>query len=212
MGNPNLAGDFIMEEPHGKVIETEVLIRKTFEADSQAGIEMLYRLYYKVLCSHAVRYVGSKAAAEDIVSDILYEFHTKELHHSIDTSYRAYLFTCVRNRAYDHVRGEMRRGNTVLDNAMSLALRHSEQPDSITQFEELHHLIEDTINAMPLKRKQVYIMHRYDGKKSKEIAEELKLSQRTIETHIYKAIAQVHSTLKEHWLLTLLLLVHFTTH
>jgi RNA polymerase sigma-70 factor (ECF subfamily) len=203
MGNLNPFGnDFKKEESPGKVIEVEALIRKTFETDPQSGIEMLYRHYYQVLCSHAVRYVGSKAVAEDLVSDILFEFHTKHLFNSISTSYRAYLFTSVRNRAYDYVKQEMRHGNTVIENAMTISVNYSEQPDSITQFEELHHLIENTINAMPLKRKQVYVMHRYEGKKSKEIAEELNLSQRTIEAHIYKAIAQVHAALKEHWLLS----------
>ncbi len=184
----------------GQVIDIEVLIRKTFQEDSQRGMEMVFRHYYVLLCSHAIRYVSSKAIAEDIVSDILFEFQSKGFFSSIKTSYRAYLFTSVRNRSYDYVKKEMRHGNTVIENAMSVAVQHCEQPDSITQFEELHHLIENTINAMPLKRKQVYIMHRYEGKKSREIAEELNLSQRTIEAHIYKAIWQVHATLKQHWL------------
>lgn len=208
MGNLNPFGDLRKEEAHGKVIEVEAMIRKTFESDPQTGIEMLYRHYYQVLCSHAVRYVGSKAVAEDLVSDILFEFHSKHLYNSVSTSYRAYLFTSVRNRAYDYVRQEMRHGSTAIDSAMSVSVKQFEQPDSITQFEELHHLIENTVNAMPLKRKQVYVMHRYEGKKSKEIAEELNLSLRTIEAHIYKAISQVHAALKEHWLLSVFIFLN----
>src|SRR5579871_2940467 len=86
----------------GRVIDVEAMIRKTFEEDMNAGMEMLFWYYYGVLCSHAVRYVASKAAAEDIVSDILFEFQSKALTHTITTSYRAYLFTAVRNRAYDY--------------------------------------------------------------------------------------------------------------
>jgi len=194
-----------------QVIDVEAMIRKTFAEDVHAGMAMIFRQYYSVLCSHAIRYVASKAIAEDIVSDILFEFQSKGLAAGISTSYRAYLFTSVRNRAYDYLKKEMRHGNTAMEEAMSVAAQHAEQPDSITQFEELHNLIESTINAMPLKRKQVYLMHRFEGKKSKEIAGELKLSQRTIEAHIYKAIWQVHAALKQHWLcaLTLFLNVYF---
>jgi RNA polymerase sigma-70 factor (family 1) len=192
----------------GQVIDVEAMIRKTFAEDVHAGMEMIFKQYYGVLCSHAVRYVASKAVAEDIVSDILFEFQCKGLAAGISTSYRAYLFTSVRNRAYDYLKKEMRHGNTTMEDAMSVAAQHSEQPDSITQFEELHNLIESTINAMPLKRKQVYLMHRFDGKKSKEIASELKLSQRTIEAHIYKAVSQVHTALKQHWLCTLVLFLN----
>ena len=189
------------ESDSSKIIDAEALIRKTFREDAKAGMEMIFRNYHSLLCSHAVRYVSSREVAEDIVSDILFEFQSKSVYNLVTTSYRAYLFTSVRNRAYDYVKKEMNRGNTVvIENAMSVADQHSEQPDSITQFDELHHLIERTINAMPLKRKQVYIMHRFESKKSKEIAEEMKISQRTIEAHIYMAIKQIRAALKEHWL------------
>src|SRR5882757_9994326 len=114
--------DHSLNIPHGEghsaqIIDVEALIRKTFADDAQAGMEMIFRHYYGLLCSHAIRYVASKATAEDIVSDILFEFQSRGLHSGISTSYRAYLFTSVRNRAYDHVRKEMRHGNTVIDNA-----------------------------------------------------------------------------------------------
>jgi RNA polymerase sigma-70 factor (ECF subfamily) len=188
------------ESSPSKMIDVEAFIRKTFEDDVKAGMEMIFRNYHSLLCSHAVRYVSSREVAEDIVSDILFEFQSKGIYNSVTTSYRAYLFTSVRNRAYDYVKKEMGRSNTVIENAISVAGQHSEQPDSITQFEELHHLIERTINSMPLKRKQVYVMHRFESKKSREIAEEMKLSQRTVEAHIYMAIKQIQGALKEHWL------------
>ncbi len=136
--------DFTLNEkfsPSGKVIDAEAMMRKTFEEDATAGIEMVFRQYYTILCSHAIRYVGSKAIAEDIVSDILFEFQSKRLAEGISTSYRAYLFTSVRNRAYDYLRKEMRHQTTTMENAMSVAAQGSEQPDSITQFEELQFLI-----------------------------------------------------------------------
>ena len=188
------------ESSTSKIIDVEALIRKTFEEDAKAGMEMIFRNYHSLLCSHAVRYVSSREIAEDIVSDILFEFQSKRVYNLVTTSYRAYLFISVRNRAYDYVKKEMSRGNTVIENAMSIAGQHSEQPDSITQFDELHHLIEQTINSMPLKRKQVYVMHRFESKKSKEIAEEMNISQRTIEAHLYMAIKQIQAALKEHWL------------
>lgn len=187
-------------QPAGKVVDAELLLHKTFEVDEKAGMELLFRQYYGLLCSHAVRYVSSRAVAEDLVSDIFFEFQSKRLQTIINISYRAYLFTSVRNRAYDYIKKEMHSGTLVIENAMGVATQNSDQPDSITQFEELHRLIENTINCMPLKRKQVYVMHRFEGKKCQEIADELHLSQRTIETHIYKAIRQIQFALKEHWL------------
>ncbi len=188
--------------------DTELFLRKTFEQDVDAAISLLFRQYYSLLCSHAVRYVSSKAIAEDIVSDIFYEFQVDQRYRTITSSYKAYLFTMVRNRAFDHVRAEMRH-TTSLDNAELIPAHITQSPDSITQYEELYHDVENAINAMPLKRRQIYVMHRFDGKKYQEIADELNLSLRTIEAHVYQAMRQIRNILKDKWLPILCVLGQF---
>lgn len=179
--------------------DNELFLRKTFEQDVNAGISLLFRQYYPMLCSHAVRYVSSKAIAEDIVSDVFYEFQVDQRYQTITTSFRAYLFTTVRNRAFDYVRADMKRP-TSLDNAKLIPANINQNPDSITQYEELYHDVEKAINAMPLQRRKIYVMHRFEGKKYQEIADELNLSLRTIEAHIYQAMHQIRNTLKDKWL------------
>lgn len=188
------------------VVEAELLIRRCFEQDTDSGMALLFRHYYSVLCSHAVRYVSSKAIAEDLVSDIFFEFqHHRHFEH-VSTSYRAYLFTAVRNRAFDYVKAELRR-NTSLENAYDISTQTAQEPDSITQYEELYHDVEAAINAMPIKRRQIYVMHRFEGKKYQEIAQELNLSLHTVEAHLYQAIKQIRSSLRAKWLVVLLGLV-----
>lgn len=187
------------------VLDPELMIRKAFEANADAGIALLFQYYYPLLCSHAVRYVSSKAIAEDIVSDIFYEFHSEHLYRTVTTSYRAFLFTSVRHRAFDYVRSEMRR-STSLDSANHYLSPSASEPDSIIQYEELYHDVENAISNMPLKRRQIYVMHRFEGKKYQEIATELNLSLRTIEAHLYQAIRQIRTSLKDKWLMLMLLM------
>ncbi len=49
----------------------------------------------------------------------------------------------------------------------------------------------NTIERMPEQRKKIFKMSRFDGKKNKEIAEELNLSTRTVERHIYLALTEL---------------------
>lgn len=192
----------------GKAVEendlSETLIRKAFEENPNEGIKRLFHCYHSLLCSHAVRFVSSKAIAEDIVSDIFYEFHSRELYLTITTSYRAYLFASVRNRAFDYVRREMRRSNS-LDHASHLTIQTAQEPDSVTQYEDLCHDVEAAIDAMPVKRRQIYIMHRFDGRKSMDIANELGVSVRTVEAHLYQALRQIKEQLSAKWFVLLLL-------
>lgn len=189
-------------------VDTEMFLRKTFEQDANAGISLLFRQYYTLLCSHAVRYVSSKAIAEDIVSDIFYEFQADLRYQTITSSYRAYLFAMVRNRSFDYVRSEMRH-TVALEKAETIPAHITQSPDSITQYEELYHDVENAINSMPLKRRQVYVMHRFEGRKAHEIATELNLSLRTIEAHLYQAMRQIQTSLKAKWLILLYIITSF---
>ncbi len=177
----------------------ETLIGQAFAKNTNEGMAALFRHYYPVLCSHAVRYVSSKAIAEDIVSDILFEFHSQHRYQTITTSFRAYLFMSVRNRAFDYVQAEMRRSLS-LDDCTDLAIAPTEQPDAITQVDELYHDLQRAINALPLKRRQTYIMHRFEGKKYTEIAAELGLSLRTVEAHSYQAMRQIRAAMHAKWI------------
>lgn len=189
---PNLANP--ASQP-AKPDDSEMLLRKVFEINTSQGIELLFRWYYRPLCSHAIRYVSSREIAEDIVSDVYYKFHTDRIYRSVETSFRAYLFTAVRHRAFDYVRVEMKR-STSLDQASLLAGQFHQQPDQIAQFEDLYQQVEDAVNSLPPKRRKIYVMHRFEGKKFQEIADELNLSLRTVEAQMYEAVHQVRKIVR----------------
>ena len=189
-------------ESEGKafVLDVERAIKLAFDTDIDSGMALLFHYYYAVLCSHAVRFVQSKTVAEDIVSDIFYEFHIHQRHQSITSSFRAFLFTCVRNRAFDYIKTEMKRGVS-LDEVSEFFTPTHQSPHAITQYEELYNDFQQAINAMPYKRRQVYFMHRFEGKKYQDIADELELSVRTIEAHLYQANRQIRELLQDKWLI-----------
>ena len=181
------------------VLDSEAMIRRAFAENANEGMTALFRHYYAALCSHAVRFVSSKAIAEDIVSDVLFEFHSQRRHEAITTSFRAYLFKSVRHRAFDYVQAELRRSGS-LDKAAHLSIDPTQQPDAITQYDELYQDLQRAINALPLKRRETYLLHRFEGKKYQEIADELGLSLRTVEAHLYQAVRQIRDTLRDKWL------------
>jgi len=183
--------------------ESEMLLKRAFESDTNTGIELLFRWYYRPLCSHVVRYVASKEIAEDIVSEVFYKFHKEKTFASIETSFRAYLFSAVRYSAFDYTRLEMKR-NTSLEHAEYVTLQPEYQPDHITQYEDLYNDVQDAINTLPQKQRRVYLMHRYEGKKYSEIAAELGVSYRTVESQMYTAMQELRRIIKAKWLFVLL--------
>ncbi|WP_025763492.1 sigma-70 family RNA polymerase sigma factor [Dyadobacter tibetensis] len=191
----------------GFVVEDELFIRRSIQQDPKKGVELLFSRYYRVLCTHAVKFVGSKQVAEDLVSDIFLQFYTNRTFEHITCSYRAYLFKTVRNRGYNYQKWEATKKISLTEGYDVLDSEH-QQPDHITQYEELYQDYEKAINALPLSRRHIYQLYHTDGNSMKEIAQKLNISTRTVDTQIYRASQTIREAIKNKWFLSLLVMVN----
>ncbi|HEV7351080.1 RNA polymerase sigma-70 factor [Telluribacter sp.] len=186
--------------------DNELFIRRTFEECPQKGCELLFRRYHKVLCSHAVRIVYSKEIAEDLVSEVFFKFWKTRAYESVTTSYRFYLFRCIRNEAFNYLRLEFHKLEGIEMAEMQESSR-SQRPDHITQFEEVLTRVEVLVESLPPQCRKVFLMNRFEGFKYKDIADELGISVKTVEVHMHKALTTMRQGLKDHWLVSVFLLL-----
>lgn len=183
-------------------LDDELFIRKTLETNLRLGVELLYKRYYQPMCTHAVKFVGSREIAEDLVSEIFFQFYANQTFLEIDSSYRLYLFRTVRNRAYNYLRWDLSR-KADLGEASQKPILDEQQPDQISQFEELYHDVEEAVNKLPIERRRIYLMQKFEGKKYREIADELNLSVKTVDVQLTRANQYIRNLLKDKWLLSL---------
>lgn len=184
-GNERQENSFSSEAEETRVIDAEVLLRKTFETDPRQGCSLLFRLYYAPLCSHVIRFVYSKQVAEDIVADVFCRFWDGHVFQKITISYRAYLFKSVRHSAYNYIKFQLSRN---APGEKFVAAQHCYDPCEILQYDELYQLLDETINALPQQCKRVFVLSRMENKRYQEIADELDISVKAIEAHISKAL------------------------
>jgi len=182
-------------------LDDELYIHQTLENNALLGFELLYKRYYQPLCSHVVKYVGSREVAEDIVSDIFFQFYANKTFLEIKSSYRLYLFKTARNRAYNYLRWDLSRKVSLNEASQKPALEE-QQPDQISHFEELYQDVEEAVNKLPIERRKIYLMRKFEGKKYKEIAEELNLSVKTVDVQLTRANQFIRNLLKDKWLIS----------
>ncbi|SDD51737.1 RNA polymerase sigma-70 factor, ECF subfamily [Dyadobacter soli] len=181
--------------PGNALPDREFFLRKTFEQDAAKGYELLFRTYYRPLCSHAARFVYNKEIAEDLVTEIFLNFWKKELHTGISTTFRAYLFTAVRNRCFTYLRWEfhkIRREELDDDFRSDMLL-----PDHIMEMDELYMQVERVIDTLPPQCQKVFVLSRFEGKSYQEIAAKLEVSVKAVEGHISKALNILRRSLKK---------------
>ncbi|AKD58503.1 RNA polymerase subunit sigma-24 [Spirosoma radiotolerans] len=192
-------------------VDGELFIRNAFATDPKLGCELLFRQYFAPLCSHAIRFMYDRQAAEDVVADLFYTFYQKELYKQIRGSYRAYLYQAVRNRAYNSLRWELSRQESLPDD-LDRADLDATQPDRLLQQDELYRALEQAVQQLSPQRQRVFLLSRFEGKSYKEIAAEMNLSPKTVENHLLRSISTVRQFLRQQKLIswTLLVLVTFS--
>lgn len=177
-----------------RIIDAEVLLHDAFKEDPRRGCSLLYKLYYVPLCSHAIRFVYSRQIAEDIVADVFCRFWDVRIFRNINTSYRAYLFKSVRHSCYNYVKFELSRRSDGYEPGQKYS-----DPCEILQYDELYHLLDETINGMPQQCRKVFVLSRMENKRYQEIAAELQISVKAIEAHISKALRILEKSVRHYW-------------
>lgn len=195
-GKDSGKNSFRHHDTEPRIIDSEVLLQKTFNTDPRQGCSLLFRLYYAPLCSHVIRFVYSKQVAEDIVAEVFCRFYEDGIFQKINTSYRAYLFKSVRHSAYNYVKFELSRKSP---NEKFGADQAFSNPDEILQYDELYQLLEETINALPRQCKKVFVLSRMENKRYRDIARELDISVKAIEAHISKALRILRKKINHDW-------------
>lgn len=177
--------------------DDEILIRHAFASSPEEGCELLFRRYHRALCSHALRFVYSREAAEDIVSEVFCKIWKNSSFESVTSSYRYYLFSSVRNEAYSYLRAEFTKFDS-LETYHNPEASPGQRPDQITQYEETYHRVKELVEQLPPQCRKVFLMNRFEGMRYQEIAEELGLSVKTVDSHLVKAVKLVRSGLREY--------------
>ena len=193
------------------IYEKEIFIRHAFQSNPTLGCELLFNRYYSVLCSHVARFVYSKEVAEDIVGQVFCRFWENKIYLKVNSSYRAYLFTSVRNSALNYLkRGFGQKKREELAHLEDQLISFTD-PYLILQADELNKRIEKAILSLPLKCQMVFLMSRMEGKKNTEIAAALNISIKAIEKHISKALGKLKVILSNEYMgiLFLIFLIQF---
>lgn len=165
----------------------------------RTGVESAYRQlfdqYYQRLVVFACKYLEDLEPARDIVQEFFLDLYESRQSISIQTSLKSYLYMAVKNRCLNQVKHRQ-----VKEKYRNMR-RSDEVAVSDTDFEKIMDAVElearvyEIISKLPGRCSQIYIMSRVDGKRNREIADELNLSIRTVETQISKALKSLRDNL-----------------
>ena len=175
--------------------ELQIIVENVKLGDREA-FNKLFRQFYAPLSRFCIRFVADEDVAAEVVQEFFVRLWTNHESLSINSSFNSYMMQSVRNLSLTFINKERSHAEANLS-------VYSEEGEAFDASEELQgQNLEDAyrkiVAGMPEKRREVFMLSRFDGLKYVEIAEKLNLSQKTVEAHMSAAIKQLKEGLKDY--------------
>ena len=183
----------------------KILLSRLKEGDPFAFKE-LYTLYSSPIYYFVYAILSDKSLAEDITQSCFVKVWERRVELDLSKKFSAYLYTIAKNLVY-------RESERQVQDARYLEFVKGAGGEKSQTVEEAIHLkfiqeeINNLINELPPARKKIFVLSRFKGYSNKEIAEELSVSERTVETQIYRTLLYLKERLKHYLLLFVLVFI-----
>jgi RNA polymerase sigma-70 factor (ECF subfamily) len=179
------------------VLDDFVLYTKVRDGDIRS-YETLFRRFYEPLCLYGNKITGNMDAAEDIVQELFYTLWKERTSLKIVWSVKSYLYGAVRNQSLqylEHLQVRKQYYQKIVTDNISES-DPNDSPQQILEYKELEQRLNFVLEKLPKRRRDIFRMNRFEGKKYEQIAHEMSLSVKTIEAEMSKALQTLRKSLR----------------
>lgn len=184
-------------------MEQDLHLIEQIKKGNRLAFNALYLRYWEGLYRFGYGILGDEDQAKDILQDIFFALWRNREELEIK-SVSAYLYRAVR---YEVTRA-LRNGQITGAHEEYLAgLPSPHTSEADLHLADLEDRVKETLEKLPKKSREVFYLSRFEELSNKEIAQQLSLSQRTVEWHISSALQYLRQSMNR--LATLAVLVIF---
>ncbi|WP_455672431.1 RNA polymerase sigma-70 factor [Phocaeicola sp.] len=166
--------------------------------------ETFYITWYSRAKYFAREYILSESDAENIVQDVFLHLYERRELFDAYVNLTAYLFTSIKNKCLDHLRKKVTEQEVALELQsefeMALRMKYDSLEILNTDFPNesgIEELLNAALQKLPERCREIFIMNKLEGKKQKQIAEELQISVNTVESQMAIAYKKLREELKD---------------
>lgn len=168
-----------------------------FEQIKKGDISAYRRLFdqsYVHMVNFAYKIIRNETAAEEIVQEVFIYLWEKRAQINIKSSLSSYLFSAIKNKCINYLKIEIPRDQAKVDiEETNITVEIKEESEYGE--EQLNKIVEDAVNSLPPKCRNIFLLSRSGGLTYDEIAEELDISKKTVENQMTIALKKLRETL-----------------
>lgn len=172
----------------------------------QQGDENAFKLLYDntviSLTNQAYKIIKDKEIVKDILQDVFVTLYMRRNELPAEMNIIGYLTNAVKYKVSTQLRDQLSR-NTHHSTILQAELRASLAQSFPYENNELKNRIRASIETLPEKCRQAFMLNHYGSMSYKDIAHEMGISVKTVEKHIGKALQVLRNELKSEKLVSI---------
>jgi RNA polymerase sigma-70 factor (ECF subfamily) len=159
------------------------LAAATAAGDADA-FERLVRKYERPVLSTIYRYVGDRAAAEDLAQEVFLKVWRRAKSFRGKSSFSTWLYRIAVNQCLNFRKKRARVKNVPLDESL---VADDPEPDERLDADMKAAAVRDAVDELPGRQRMALILSKFEGRSYREIAEIMKTSTSSVESLIFRA-------------------------
>jgi RNA polymerase sigma-70 factor (family 1) len=161
----------------------EQILYRVTQGD-EAAFTQIYSHFRTPAVKFCTTLLKDEEEAENVTQDVFAKIWARRMQIKPDHSFQAYLFVSLRNQVFDQFK-KLEKDN--ISRQQYLDAMRSSGDEDMDEKEAHIQSIQNAVNALSEKRKQIFKLNVEEGKSYKEIASFLSISTNTVKNQLIKA-------------------------
>jgi len=158
-------------------------------------LAVLFERHHVMLFNFFLRLSGNREASEDLVQDVFFRILKYRATFQGQSKFTVWMYQIARNTHIDHLR---KRGQELpLDDQFGEAVSLDISPPDKLDRDQEAALLRKALERLPLKKREILILSRYQDMKYKDLAELFGCRVGTIKSYVHRAIKDLSDIYRE---------------
>jgi RNA polymerase sigma-70 factor (ECF subfamily) len=157
---------------------------------NEDAFRQVFDRYGKKVYRYILHYVKVGVEAEDITQNVFLRIWEKRGQLDPEKSFEGFIFTIAYRAVMDHFRANPKRLQSLFPvDLLNDSVVSTVNADALLNHHQLESIYQQALQALPPKRKEIFLLSRHGGLTNRQIAEQLGISIKTVESQMTAALS-----------------------